>query len=416
MRLLEKTNGILEYVADIDETSENQAFLKKIADYKIQRQGSGIYFFDKRDNKPILYCNPFDNTLFVIDQCGYALAAEFGAKRFLVGKARSTLTTEAASEQKAIQFDRDLSFPLKVAEEEKATTFKAVTLAELLAINKENPDKLYENLAELFNRCADFTPGKQDEYLTGGKKADKFCRFNLDSQKPLASTVTDQIFLLDKQNKVIGTISATVMVQPDGTTDVYFYDEIVDYFTRLQPTEKEALEKLYKNEEKLSEEAQKAEIAKIIEPRRLELMRPLFAAAREKVIQTISTVSGLSGQDLIEAGKVHAFIRAAAGRVPSYKALACGEEKSATHVIHGPATNYTKMLDSHVKIWADQQLLKLSTAKKSSSWSYGKVFTFGAAAAVLGLLAYRACRGGTGSAQSFTATPNTLPGMGMIKK
>ncbi len=414
MRLLEKKNGIVEYVADVDETPENLEFLKKIANYRIQRQGSGICFFAKSDSKRILYCNPFDNTFFISDQRGYALAVEFGAKRFLVGEARLTLTEETASEQKVIQYERDLSFPLKVVEEEKATAFKVATLAELLAINKENPDKLYEDLAELFNRCADFTPGKQNEYLTGGKKADKFCRFNLDSQKPLASMVTDQIFLLDKQNKVIGTISATVMVQPDGTTDVYFYDEIVDYFTRLQSAEKEALLSLYLNEARLSEDAQKAEIAKIIEPRRLELMRPLFAAARQKIIGTISTISGLSGQSLMEEGKVHAFIRAAEGRVPSYKELACGEEQSGIYFIRGPATDYTTMLDGHVKTWAGKELLKLS--RKSSNQSYGKVFSYGVAAATLGVLAYRVWHGRGGSAQAFTATANPPSRMGMGKK
>lgn len=413
MRLLEKENGILEYVADTEETPENRAFLKKIANYKIQRQGSAIFFFaksDDKDDKRVLYCNPFDNSLFISDPNGYALAAEFGAKRFLVGEARSTLTTEKARKEKAIQFDRDLSFPLQIAEEEKIAAFKAVTLTELLAINQENQNNLYEDLAELFNRCADFTPGKQEEYLTGGKKVDKFCRFNLDNQKPLASTVTDQVFLLDKQNKVIGTISAVIMVESDGTTDVYLYDEIVDYFTCLEASEREVLEKLYHNEEKRAEEIQKAEIAKIIEPRRLELMRPLFAAAREKVLETVSTISGLSAKSLIETGKVHAFIRAAQGRVASYQALACGDEKSATLVIHGPVTSYAKMLDDHVKMWADQQLLKLSNAKKSS-WSYGKIFSYGAAAAALGFLAYRVWRGGS-SAQSFTATPSPAPGLG----
>lgn len=420
MHLLEKMNGILEYVADADETPENQAFLKKIIDYRIQRQGASIIFFAKSDNKQILYFNTFDNSMFIHDSRGYSLAADFGTKRFPVGKARSALTKEQAQEQKAIQFERDLSFPITVSVEEKVSSFKSVTLAELLIINDKNQDKLYEDLAELFNRCADFTPGKQDEYLSGGKKVDKYCRFNLDNHKLLASTVTDQIFLLDSQNKIIGTISATIIVQSDGTTDVYFYDEIVDYSIRLKPYEKEILEMLYKNDKKLPKDVQKAEIAKIIEPRRLEIMQPLFAAARQQIIQTISTLSGSSGESLIKEGKVHAFIRAAAGRVSSYKALACGEEKSITYVIHGPSTAYTEMLDHHVKNWAEQQLkllkklpdeIKPSTTKSSYLTT---AFNYGVTLATIGILAYKLWPKGESS--SAPSVPNLSTSLGMVKK
>ncbi len=423
MHLVEKLNGILEYVADANETPENQEFLRKLGDYRIQRQGASIYFFAKSDNRQVLFCNIFDNTFFINDTRGFALAAEFGTKRFLIGQARSALTEEQAQNVNATQFSRDLSFPLNASAEEKSTSFKVVTLAELLAIHEKNPDKFYENQGELFHRCADFTPGKQDEYLTGGNKIDKFCRFNLENHQPLNSTVTEQVFLLDKQNKVVGTISATILVQEDGTIAVYFYDEIVDYFTRLQTEEKAALEKLYKNEEKLSEENQKAAIAKIIEPRRLELMEPLFAAARNQVMQTINKLSAASGENLIRNGKVHAFIRAAAGRVDSYKALGCGKEPSPTYVIHGPPTDHAKMLDRHIKNWADQQLVKVAknspnevkTSQKSSYLSYGKTaFSFGVAFAAVGILAYKFWPR-TSNTSSLPA-PESMAGRGLGNK
>jgi hypothetical protein len=46
-------------------------------------------------------------------------------------------------------------------------------------------------------------------------------------------------------------------------------------------------------------------------------------------------------------------------RILLYQALECGKEKSAIYVIYGLPPGYTKMLDPHVKSWAEQQLLKL---------------------------------------------------------
>jgi len=428
MHLIEKENGILEYVADKNETAENQRFIAEIAKYKLVRHGAGIYFFSKEDERLILYSNPFDNSLFVCDPSGYALAAEFGAKRFPVGKARTQMLEAKTNEVKATQFERDLSFPLQAMQDEKATPgIKVATLQELLILNKKNEKKVYEDLSELFNRCANFTPGKQQEYLEGGQVADKFCRANLESQQSHSSIVTDQIFLLNKSNKVIGTISATVMVHRGGAINVYFYDEVVDYTTLLNPQEKAELQRLYKNDEKLSEVEQRDAIAKIIEPKRLELMAPLFAAARKKVTQTIRELSGLSIDALdqqIKEGMVHAFVRAADGRVPTYRELGCGEKKPDTYVIHGPPTGPANMLVSHVKSWANQQLERLSKsavvaeqpAARNSYLSYGKVFSYGVALAALGVIAVKLWNRGSGDALSASLGEPQPPVFGPGKK
>jgi hypothetical protein len=95
-----------------------------------------------------------------------------------------------------------------------------------------NINQINSQLAELFNRCNDFTPGKKEGYLMGGSNADKYCRFNLESHQPLSNIVSDQIFLTNSQNKIISTISFTICVNRTGAVDVYLYDEIVDYKAR----------------------------------------------------------------------------------------------------------------------------------------------------------------------------------------
>lgn len=112
-------------------------------------------------------------------------------------------------------------------------------------------DKFYVLLSDLFNRCADFTPGKQDEYLSGGKKEDKYCRFNLMNNEEKQTVSTNQVFLMDDENNIAGTISATVIHGNGGTLDIYFYDEIVDYFTLLNPDE---IAQLYDMSQQLNNE------------------------------------------------------------------------------------------------------------------------------------------------------------------
>lgn len=415
MHLVEKENGILEYVADKDETVENEQFILRMAKYKLVRHGAGIYFFSKEskeDERLLLYANPFDNSIFVCDPSGYVLAAEFGMKRFPVGKARAELFEEKVAEVGAIQFSRDLLFPLRSIQEEKENEKlvpRVADLKELLTINKKNKQEVYKSLAELFNRCANFTPGKQGEYLAGGADADKFCRFNPINQVPHSSVVTDHVFLLDEKKKVGGTLAFTMILHPEGLIDVYLYDEIVDYFPLLQAEEQEQLKRLYENKEGLAEEKQKQAIAKIIEPKRLELMRPLFAAARKKITQTVLEHAKLSASEFeqqLETGKIHVFIRAADGRVGSYEQLGCVKKASDTLVIHGKATVPADMLVDHVKSWANQQLKQLSfsvsasaekrPAVQNSYLNYGKVFTYTAALAALGVIAVKLWNRGSG--------------------
>jgi hypothetical protein len=358
--------GELQVVLDIDDNEEAKALSERMGKYKLVQHGPSIFVYDREDNTLLSHYNPFDNTQLICSSNGFTLANEFGAKRFLTLNARAAVSEAHAAEAKPEKFARDRSFPLNTSQEIDSA-FTVVTLEKLLEIRQRNASQLYDDFANLFDRCADFIPEKQAEYLSGGKKQDKFCRFNMENHPAKDGIITDQIFLLDKENKIIGTISATVCTARDGAVDVYLYDEIVDYFSRIDPASEimKELQSLYDNDQLLKDE-KNAEIAKIIEPVRLGLMKPLFAAVTQQIRSTIRTLlPNLSESDLddkIANGSVRAFIRAADKRVSSYEALHCGTENEGYYVIHGRPTLLAKLVDTYVKeIWAEAKLRELTS-------------------------------------------------------
>ncbi len=359
------TNGIiLSFTPEGNETEAEQAFLARMSQYTIKADGSSILFYNQK-NRLISCIKPFDNTQLICVNDGCELAADFGAKRFLVSEARND---ETANQTNAFHFRRDLSFPIEKRENETAITFQVLDLPDVLKQFRADQNKLYNVLAELFNRCADFTPAKQNEYLARGAKEDKFCRFNdvknVDPT-PITSPITSHVFLMNNENKIIGTISTTI-IQNNDDVDIYFYDEIVDYFTLLSPEQIEALsEKIQQLDTKKDEVIKstlKEEIAGLIEPKRMELMAQLFAAARKNIRSAIDNFD-----EKIEKNQVHAFIRAADGRDEAYiEKLGC--RRTNDHfVIHGPATAQLKMLDTYVKEWAAEQLKALQPKPSSIS-------------------------------------------------
>jgi hypothetical protein len=343
MRLEKRKLGELEFVLDDNDIAEDHQFYSIISEYRIIQQGAGIFFYAKRNNELVSFFNTFDNTQLICSPNGYALAALFGAKRFLIGDERLTLDHEPAQNAGAIYFSRDLAFPLNTSKDPMTSPYYAATLEGLLEIFDIN--QINTQLDDLFIRCNDFTPGKKEEYSKGGSNADKYCRFNLESHQPLSNLVTDQIILINPQNKIVGSISFVMWVNRTGAVDVYLYDEIVDYFTLLNETEKAELAALYPA-------GDTALIAAKIEPKRIELMAPLFAAARREIKEKITQLNGVQAH-------VSAFIRAAAGRVESYTALNCTINLDIK-VIHGPATKYAAMLDAHIKDWAYKKLQQAS--------------------------------------------------------
>lgn len=361
---LEKLAGELQFISDSNETREEQDFCERMKKYKLIQQGASIFIYNRHNDELLSHYNPFDNTQLVCSPDGFQLANEFGAKRFLALKARNALMQASAHEAKAENFSRDRAFPLKVVHE-ASNPYTPVNLEQLLEINKQNPEALYDELADLFDRCADFIPEKQAEYRSGGRKQDKFCRFNTENPQPQSGTVTKQLFLLDENKKIIGTISSTICTNPDGLADIYLYDEVVDYFTQIDPSSEtmKRLQALY-SDTSLSLDDKKAEIGKIIEPIRLKLMAPLFAAIRQQIKKTLSEIYPHTSESeinhRIENGAIRAFIRAADKRVSSYEQLGCGTENHAFYVIHGKPTPAAKLMDSYVKeVWAQSQLHKL---------------------------------------------------------
>ncbi len=355
MHLLERAAGVIEFVLDSDDSSEDQEFHAEIQKYRIMRQGASIFFYNA-NNEIVLHFNPFDNTVLVCNPDGYALAKWLGTKRFPIGDARLALTEQQIKDVGATKFKRDYSFSLQPLVPHKASPYKVVELEELLKIYTTT--QLNAVLSELFNRCSDFTPGKKAEYLKGGKLEDKFCRFNLENQQVNTGIRSDQVFLLDDNNKIIGTISFTFYVSQNRIIDVYLYDEVVDYFTLLSEKEKLKLISLFPDDtmSAYAKDAALQAIALLIEPKRLALMEPLFAAARLQILDTINFVRGPQDDEV----NANAFIRAAAGREELYLALNCSGTDSKNHVIHGAATRYANLLDNHVKQWAFRKLQQFS--------------------------------------------------------
>src|SRR3990167_9996634 len=238
MKLI-NTNNILSFLPEGNETETELAFLERIKQYSVKANGATILIYNQ-NNRLMTCINPFDNTQFICADDGYTLASDFGAKRFLAGEAHKQIKDEKAKQVNAIHFARDLSFPIERMND-VTLNYNLLDLAGMLNQFRSDKDKLYAVLSELFNRCADFTPGKQDEYLVGGKKEDKYCRFNLANNMDKQVASTEQFFLTDDKNNITGTISATVIKSNDGSLDIYFYDEIVDYFTLLNAKKIEEL-------------------------------------------------------------------------------------------------------------------------------------------------------------------------------
>ena len=364
MKLI-NTNNILSFLPEGNETETELAFLERIKQYSVKANGATILIYNQ-NNRLMTCINPFDNTQFICADDGYTLASDFGAKRFLAGEAHKQIKDEKAKEVNAIHYSRDLSFPIKKRMNDVTLNYNLLDLAGMLNQFRSDKDKLYDVLSELFNRCADFTPGKQDEYLVGGKKEDKYCRFNLANNMDKQVASTEQFFLTDDKNNITGTVSATVIKSNDGSLDIYFYDEIVDYFTLLNAKE---IEELYAKSQQLRDEKAtdvksrlEKEIAAIVEPKRAILMAQLFSAARQGLRNSMSDLD-----EKIEKGLVYAFIRAAAGRVDAYVELGCSKTNTENFVIHGQATAQLKMLDNYIKTWAAEQLKALQPKPSSIS-------------------------------------------------
>lgn len=397
MRIIENpANGELQFLPDSNDNIEQQQFLARMTAFTFERHGASVFIYQKTNHLLLGCFNTFDNTFFVCSPDGYKLAAEFGTKRFPVGDARLALDEKQATTVGAIKFARDLSCPITSASDEKIGPYKPASLTEILQIKKSNQAQFYQEMADLFGRCADFTPGKKEEYMSGEKIADKYCRLNLTNEQSKDGIITDHVFLLDEKNnnQIVGTVSATICFSKTGTVDVYFYDEIVDYFTKIKNPEDIQQLRALNTDTSLDENRRKEIIADIVNPKRMELMKSLFTAARQKIAATIQTLD-----PQLQLSKVRGFIRAADGRVPLYVSeLHCSPDNTQHFVIHGRPTDYAKMLDAHIKLWANKRLAVLAPVQKAAASSN----TFLAAPP-------------TGQGQVATATTGAFPMLTMNK-
>lgn len=341
---IDKSNpGRLIFVSDDNDTAEDQAFLDRISQYELIAKGASVEVF--QSGKKILHINPFDRTVLVCEPEGLALANDFGAKRFIIGAAREQLTAEQAG---AAAFGRDRSFsmPDSGLANPILAGYRMVDFSGLQSVYKTNRHQLYRNLAQLFGDCADFTPGKRKEYFSGGSMQDKYCRFNSGNK---------HMFLLSENNEIMGTISLAM--------DCYFYDEVVKYPELLDGDQEFnynlKLMQLAQETDEEKKEILKADIATIAEPARKQLLSVLFAAARV----FFSSM----------ANKQAAFIRVAADREGAYEELGCAKENTGILVIHGQPKPQLMMLDTHMKLWAAQQLEAIRAKVSAFSLSRPKV-------------------------------------------
>lgn len=391
MRLTEK-DGLLEYVLEGNETKEEIEFYNTISNLILTRQGATIFAHDKNTHQLAAYFKPFDNTQLICTEAGYALANAYGAKRFLLNEATDAKPSNAST------FKRDRSFSLDEQDDASNIPFKVVDLTQLLALYKTNKEDLYNHLAKLFNLCADFTPGKQEEYAQGGAKADKFCRFNLENNPTYFNffndALTEHVFLLDKNNQVIGTISAS-LIFANNQIDIYFYDEAVNYLSflpedtqkkihilsdQLRDLDKRIKDESDENKKTLLEKERdqlKKEFYDLTETKRVELLGLLFRTARDQIKKIIERIQHNLSLDETNKNtnerKIHAFIRVAAERESSYEKLNCGKENKNIYVIHGPRTTYAERLDLYLKEWAKNELEKIAVKVTSiSSTAFSK--------------------------------------------
>ncbi len=375
MKLI-NTNNILSFSVEEDQTKDKtetdiaaeKDFLEYMKQYTMKVNGAGVLVYDQQ-NRLMICINPFDSTLFICnDDNGdaYELASRFGAKRFVVGAALQQINEDRAKQSNIVNFPRDLLFPIEKRENEIVVDYKVLDLAGVTDYFRADKTKLYDQLSKLFILCADFTQGKLEEYKSGGNLQDKYCRFNPENNIHKNEVLNDQIFLMDNKNNIIGTISAAVIENNHGGVDIYFYDEIVDYFTLLNENEikwlNEKTEQLNKAKGTGLEATLKKEIAELIEPKRAQLMAQLFAAARQHLRKSVSDLDAK-----IANGLVHAFIRAAAGREAAYVDLGCSKTNTTSFVIHGPRTAQLNMLDADRKAWAAEKLKALQPTPSTLS-------------------------------------------------
>jgi|GEM_PF-7042152 len=377
MYIIELGNGTLQYVASANETEKNLQFIEMMRSYTLQRHGADVLVYNKK-KQLVSLIKPYDNTqhLFIND---FELAAAFGAKRFIEGEALAYYSREDFKMHQVMQFERDRNFPLVKDEDPKKQNF--LTLQEFLHNYRFYPYMAYQTLAHFFEHCADFTTGKEEEYAQDAV-ADKMCRFDKESNTPIDGIVTDHIFLMQQQ-KLIGTLSMTIMPRPKGGYDIYFYDEIVDYFSLLtQEGEKlyvyqrinkcMELNKLLKQDGRWKDRAKieaeinqlKAEIEVKVGKHRKLLLQKLFNAACQHLDEKLSNFS-----TLVTKKQVHGFIRTAAGRVQMYEELGCSHNNNSSYVIHGPATPALGLLNNFVKqTLAKQKHLQASPPVSISSF------------------------------------------------
>ena len=381
MRIVQN-NNILTFELDASDLpeSENAAFAALAKKYKFTVNGSTI-FLHNLDDKLISIMHPFDNTQFLLsaDAEDVAFAEKLGGKRFMAGLARKQMLDQPQARQDAIMFDRDMSFSLDSTQRDQSSPYRVMTLAEMQRYFSADKHKPYRALVDLFNRCADFTPGKQQEYLSSGKEIqDKYCRFNLD-RKPLTPYwyKTEHLFLLTKDDKIAGTVSMAIIEHPDQFVDIYVYDEITNYFLLLDEQQK-AKHAAFTAAFDLGDKDEKAVIqpliAKLVEPARTQLLDELFTAARAHLHQT---VVGL--HEHISRGHSHAFIRAARGREHTYQQLGCAPTRQ-TLVIHDKPVPpelldkhviQLKLLDAHLKEWAGRRLIEIEPTAGNLSFLAG---------------------------------------------
>lgn len=384
VRIIEKDNGIVQFVLDEAKASvEDKQFVETMSQYESKILNSSLVIRNAKTQQVATHIHITDNTQMVND---LKLANLFGAKRFLVGKLASTLQTEdekAIKEKtQAIKFSRDISFPLIVNDH----PWQSEPLRLDAFSRRCHSHNVHSILAEVFHRCADFTPGKQEEYRSGGKLEDKYCRFNPANQKD-DNVIMDHVFICNADKTFGATISYTIVINntdPNNIeADIYFYDEVTDYFKLLSTSENNILQEKIKTlqslieleEKKTATKAQleqinplKDEINEITNKARTYYFKPLFAWAALFVRDTLVNKFNWSEDELDQAinkNMIRGFIRAAAGREALYQKLGCGNGTFKHCVIHGPRTPYGVLLDQFFKERASQELQATTSAQYS---------------------------------------------------
>ncbi len=349
-------------VFNLDTFIEQNKDLKEIlSKYVIQQVGSSVFIYLKDSQSLVAHFNSFDNTLLILQPQGFSIADAFGSKRFPLGAGRQELLQVTAAKVNAIEFKRDLQFPLISPKREPKIAYKAVNFPQLLLARKDISN-LYAELAELFNRCSDYTTLKKQEFLAGGALEDKFCRFNRDNQKTQNGVCTINTFLVDemRNNKVVGTQSATIVQQPNREVDIYLYDEVVDYYILLTSEEIQEYRELCDNKPELSEEDKATPIIVHLESKREELLSQLFAITREKIkVKLRELLPDLDQQQIdqmILDKKIRAIIRAAPVWYPYSARLNCVPNPDGVFVIHGKRTDLGDYVDKQIKNWATAKL------------------------------------------------------------